>query len=68
MTAMNRHLTSGLCITDNPHPGPPLGEGVFFCSDLTVASGRGMGPDSRLRRGVGCREWDVGNTINIKTC
>ena len=42
-----QNVTFRPCIANNPHPGPPQGEGALFCSDLTVAFGRGMGPGSR---------------------
>jgi len=43
----------GSCIANNPHPGPPQGEGALLCSDLTVDSGRGMDPGSRALRALG---------------
>ena len=52
---MNRHLTSGLCITNNPHPSPPQGEGALFRDGLTVELGRGMDPDWSALLGRGCR-------------
>ena len=45
---MHRQPTFGSCIANNPHPGPPQGEGALLRRSL------------KLRRGVGCRGWDVG--------
>ena len=45
-------MTFRLYITNNPYPGPPPGEGAFFCGERTVGNGAAWAPMGRLRQDV----------------